>query len=160
MGGTTAGVMECGRPIPTAGTPIPAILPIITGADMPIFMFMFIPIMLWFTGIPPCKPVVIEAGIPVAREPGMPAVIVAGMPIVMGLPTIMGLAGGLIDAAWGGELRFSPPKFWANRLTGGTPCCWMILLSVGGVLVGLKPAERKSKLMLTEGSDQVDPNVP
>lgn len=36
----------------------------------------------------------------------------------------------------------------------------MILLSVGGVLVGLKPAERKSKLMLTEGSDQVDPNVP
>lgn len=121
MGGTTAGVMECGRPIPTAGTPIPAILPIITGADMPIFMFMFIPIMLWFTGIPPCKPAVIEAGIPVAREPGMPVVIVAGMPIVMGLPTIIGLAGGLIDAAWGGELRFSPPKFWANRLTGGTP---------------------------------------
>ena len=34
----------------------------------------------------------------------------------------------------------------------------MILLSVGGVLVELRPADKKSRLMLTEGSDQVDPN--
>lgn len=36
----------------------------------------------------------------------------------------------------------------------------MILLSVGGVFVGLRPADKKSRLMLTEGSDQVDPNDP
>lgn len=58
-------------------------------------------------------PVVIEGGIFAARE--------AGMPIVMALPAIMGLAGGLMGVTWGGELRFSPPKFWASRLTGGTP---------------------------------------
>ena len=33
----------------------------------------------------------------------------------------------------------------------------MILLRVGGVLE-LRPDDRKSRLMLTEGSDQVDPN--
>lgn len=162
LGGTTAGVMECDRPTPTPGTPMPAIPPIITGVAMPIFMLMFIPIMPWFTGIPPMPmvPVAIEGGILDAKEAGMPVAIDAGMPIVMALGAIMGLAGGLIGVRWGGELRFSPPKFWANRLTGGTPCCWMILLSVGGVLVGLRPADRKSRLMLTEGSDQVDPNDP
>lgn len=41
-----------------------------------------------------------------------------------------------------------------------TPCCWMILLSVGGVIVGLRLADKKSRLMLTEGSDHVDPNDP
>lgn len=153
--------MECVRPIPTPGTPMPAIPPIITGVAMPIFMLMFIPIMPWFTGTPiPMVPVAIEGGILAAKEPGMPVVIDAGMPIVMALPAIMGLVGGLMGVTCGGELRFSPPKFWANRLTGGTPCCWMILLSVGGVFVGLRPADRKSKLMLTEGSDQVDPNDP
>lgn len=40
------------------------------------------------------------------------------------------------------------------------PCCWMMLLRVGGVFVGLRPADRKSRLMLTEGSDQVEPNDP
>lgn len=162
LGGPTAGVMECVRPIPTPGTPMPVIPPIITGAAMPIFMLMFIPIMPWFTGIPPIPmvPVVIEVGIPVVKEAGMPVATDVGMPIIMALPAIMGLAGGLMGVTWGGELRFSPPKFWANKLTGGTPCCWMILLSVGGDLVGLRPADRKSRLMLTEGSDQVDPNDP
>lgn len=82
---------------------------------MPIFMLMFIPIMPWFTGIPPIPmvPVVIEGGILAAME--------VGMPIVMALPVIMGLAGGLMGVTWGGELRFSPPKFWANKLMGGTP---------------------------------------
>lgn len=110
-----AGVMECVRPIPTPGTPMPAIPPIITGVVMPIFMLMFIPIMPWFTGIPPIPmvPVVIEGGILAAME--------VGMPIVMALPVIIGLAGGLMGVTWGGELRFSPPKFWANRLMGGTP---------------------------------------
>ena len=112
LGGTTAGLTECERPIPTPGTPTP---PIITGVVMPIFMLMFIPIMPWFAGIPPIPmvPVVIEGGMPVAID--------AGMPIVMAPPAIMGLAGGLRGVTWGGELRFSPPKFWANRLTGGTP---------------------------------------
>lgn len=41
-----------------------------------------------------------------------------------------------------------------------SPCCWMMLLRVGGVLVGLRPAERKSRLMLTDGSDHVDPKDP
>lgn len=106
--------MECARPIPTPGTPMPDIPPIITGVVMPIFMLMFIPIMPWFTGIPPIPmvPVVIEGGIPAAID--------AGMPIVMVLPAIMGLVGGLMAVTWGGELRFRPPKFWANRLTGGT----------------------------------------
>lgn len=115
LGGTMAGLMECVRPIPTPGTPMPAMPPIITGVAMPIFMLMFIPIMPWFAGIPPIPmvPVVIEGGIFAARE--------AGMPIVMALPAIMGLAGGLMGVTWGGELRFSPPKFWASRLTGGTP---------------------------------------
>ena len=113
-----AGAMECVKPIP--GTPMP---PIITGAAMPIFMLMFIPIMPWFTGIPPIPmvPVVIEGGILAAKEAGMPVAMDAGMPIVMALPAITGLAGGLMGVTWGGELRFSPPKFWANRLTGGTP---------------------------------------
>lgn len=112
LGGTMAGVMECVRPIPTPGTPMPAMPPIITGVVMPIFMLMFIPIMPWFTGIP-MVPVVIEGGILAAIE--------GGMPIVMALPGIMGLAGGLMGVTWGGELRFSPPKFWASRLMGGTP---------------------------------------
>lgn len=108
--------MEWGRPIPTPGTPIAAIPPIIVGAVMPIFMLMFIPIMPWLTGIAPIPmvPVVIEAGMLVAIE--------AGAPIVMALPVIMGLpVGALMDVMWGGELRLSPPKFWANRLMGGTP---------------------------------------
>lgn len=102
--------MECGRPIPTPGTPIAAIPPIIVGAVMPIFMLMFIPIMPWLTGIAPIPmvPVVIEAGMLVAID--------AGVPIVMALPV-----GALMDVMWGGELRLSPPKFWANRLMGGTP---------------------------------------
>lgn len=123
LGGTTAGVTECARPIPTPGAPMPAIPPIITGVVMPIFMLMFIPIMPWFTGIPPIPivPVVIEGGIPAAKDEGMPVATDAGMPTGMALPAIMGLAGGLMGVTWGGELRFSPPKFWANRLTGGTP---------------------------------------
>lgn len=40
------------------------------------------------------------------------------------------------------------------------PCCWMILLSVGGVIMGLMFADKKSRLMLTEGSDHVEPNDP
>lgn len=44
-----------------------------------------------------------------------------GMPIVMAPPAIMGLEGGLMGVVWGGELRLRPPKFWDNRLTGGTP---------------------------------------
>lgn len=123
LGGPTAGVIECVMPIPTPGTPMPVIPPIITGAAMPIFMLMFIPIMPWFTGIPPIPmvPVVIEGGIPVVMEAGMPVATDVGMLIIMVLPVIMGLAGGLIGVTWGGELRFNPPKFWANRLTGGTP---------------------------------------
>lgn len=66
-------------------------------------------------------PVVSEGGILAAMEAGMPVAIDAGMPIVMAFPAIMGLAGGLMGVTWGGELRFSPPKFWANRLMGGTP---------------------------------------
>ena len=118
-----AGVMECVRPIPTAGTPMPAIPPIITGVVMPIFMFMFIPIMPWFTGIAPIPivPVVIEGGTLAAIEVAMPVASDAGMPIVIALFVIMGLGGGLMGVMFGGELRFSPPKFWANRLMGGTP---------------------------------------
>lgn len=114
------GVIECFRPIPTSDTPIP---PIITGAAMPIFIFMFIPIMPWFTGIPPIPmvPVVIEGGIFAANEAGMPVAIDAGMPMVMALPAVIGLAADLMLVTWGGELRLSPPKFWAKRLTGGTP---------------------------------------
>lgn len=115
LGGTTAGGMECARPGPAPGTPMPAIPPIITGVAMPIFMLMFIPTMPWFTGIPPIPmvPVVIERGILDAKE--------AGRPIVIALLAIMGLAGGLLGVTWGGELRFSPPKLWGNKLTGGTP---------------------------------------
>lgn len=36
----------------------------------------------------------------------------------------------------------------------------MMLLSVGGVFVELRPADKKSRLMLTDGSDQVPPNDP
>lgn len=36
----------------------------------------------------------------------------------------------------------------------------MMLFRVRGVFVGLRPADRKSRLMLTDGSDQVDPNDP
>lgn len=112
-----AGDMECVRPIPTPGTPIPATPPIIRGVVMPIFMLMFIPITPWFTGIPPIPtvPVVIDWGIfaPVATD--------AGIPIVMGLAPIMGLACGLMGVTWGEGLRLSPPKFWANKLMGGTP---------------------------------------
>lgn len=109
-----AGVMECVRPIPTPGTPIPAILPIIIGVVIPIFMLMFIPITPWFTGIPPIPtvPVVIEGGI---FAVGIPVATDAGIPIVMGL------ACGLMGVTWGEELRLSPPKFWANILMGGTP---------------------------------------
>jgi len=113
------GVMVCASPkagIPAAGIPSPTMPPIITGAAMPIFMLMFIPMIPWLTGIPampmPMVPVAIEAGILAAIE--------AGMPIAMALPAIMALAG-LMGVAWGGELRFSPPKFWASRLTGGIP---------------------------------------
>ena len=122
LGGTIAGVIECGRPIPTPWTPIPVILPI-TGVVMPIFMLMFIPIMPWFTGIPPIPtvPVVIEGGIFAVMDVGIPAAIDAGMPIVMVLVAIMGLAGGLMGVTWGGELKLRPPKFWASKLMGGTP---------------------------------------
>lgn len=198
LGGTMAGAIECVRPIPTPGTPIPAIPPIITGVVMPIFMLMFIPITPWFTGIPPIPMV------PVVIEGGIFAVMAVGIPVA-GIPIVMELACGLMAVTWGGELMFSPPKFWANKLMGGTPanrymgrlliillsrtsfwtkiswmkntgrrsqnkvtwlgskmlpCCWMILLSVGGVFVEFRPADKKSRLMLTEGSDQVDPNDP
>lgn len=36
----------------------------------------------------------------------------------------------------------------------------MMLLRVGGVLFGLRLADKKSRLMLTEGSDHVEPRVP
>jgi len=117
LGGTTAGVMECARPNLTPGTPIP---PIITGVAMPIFMLMFIPIMPWLTAIPPI-PVVIEGGILDTKETGMPVPFDADMPFVIAWLAIKGVAGGLLGVAWGGELRFSPPKLWASRLTGGTP---------------------------------------
>lgn len=115
-----AGAIECVRLIPTPGTPIPAIPPI-TGVVMPIFMLMFIPIMPWFTGIPPIPtvPVVTEGGIFAVN--GIPVAIDAGIPIVMVLAAIMGLAGGLMGVTWGGELKLRPPKFWANKLMGGTP---------------------------------------
>lgn len=117
-----AGVMECVRPIPAPGAPIPAIPPIITGVVMPIFMLMFIPITPWFTGIPPIPtvPVVIEGGIFAVMEEGIPVATDAGAPIVIVLAVIMGLAGGLMGVTWGGELKLRPPKFWANKLMGGT----------------------------------------
>lgn len=117
-----AGAIECVRPIPTPGTPIPAILPI-TEVVMPIFMLMFIPIMPWFTGIPPIPavPVVTEGGIFAVMDVGIPVAIDAGIPIVTALAAIMGLAGGLMGVTWGGELKLRPPKFWANKLMGGTP---------------------------------------
>lgn len=115
-----AGAMECVRPMPTPGTPVPAIPLIIIGVVIPIFMLMFIPITPWFTGIPPIPtvPVVIEGGI---FAVGIPVATDAGIPIVMGLAPIMGLACGLMGVTWGEELRLSPPKFWANKLIGGTP---------------------------------------
>lgn len=109
-----AGAIECVRPIPTPGTPIPA-MPLITGVVMPMFMVMFIPIMPWFPGIPPIPTV------PVVIEGGIFAGIDAGIPIVMVLAAIMGLAGGLMGVTCGGELKLRPPKFWANKLMGGTP---------------------------------------
>lgn len=117
-----AGAIECVKPIPTPGTPIPAIL-LITGVVMPIFMVMFIPTMPWFPGIPPIPtvPVVIEGGIFAVMDVGIPVAIDAGIPIVMVLAAIMGLAGGLMGVTWGGELKLRPPKFWANKLMGGTP---------------------------------------
>lgn len=116
------GATECVRPIPAPGTPVPATLPK-TGVVMPIFMLMFIPIMPWFTGIPPIPtvPVVIEGGIFAVMDVGTPAAIDAGIPIVMVLAAIARLAGGLMGVTWGGELMLRPPKFWANRLIGGTP---------------------------------------
>lgn len=109
------GAIECVRPIPPPTTPIPAILPI-PGVVMAIFMLMFIPIMPWFPGIPPIPTV------PVVIEGGMLAVMEAGIPIAMALAAIMvGLAGGLMGVTWGGELKLRPPKFWANKLMGGTP---------------------------------------
>ena len=79
-----ARLMECAAP----GTPMPAIPPIITGAAMPRFMLMFIPIMPWFTGSPPIPmvPVVIEGGRLDDKIAGIP----------MALPAIIGLAGGLM----------------------------------------------------------------
>lgn len=114
------GGMECVRLIPTPGAPIPATPPIIIGVVMPIFMLMFIPITPWLPGIPPIPavPVVIEGGI---FAVGIPVATDAGIPIVMGLAPIMGLACGLMGVMWGEELRLSPPKFWANKLMGGTP---------------------------------------
>lgn len=77
-----AGDMECVRPI--GETPIPGIPPIITGAAIPRFMFMFIPIMPWFTGIPD-----------IPKEPvGIPAVMGPGIPKPMVLAVITGLAAG------------------------------------------------------------------
>lgn len=99
---------------------MPAMPPIITGLAIPIFMLMFIPIRAWFTGTAPCKPVAIEVGIPAGREAGMPVAIDAGIPIVMELPANMELDG-LMGVTLGEGLRFSPPKFWANKLIGGTP---------------------------------------
>lgn len=76
--------------------------------------------MPWLTAIPPI-PVVIEGGILDTKERGMPVPFDAGMPFVIAWLAIKGVAGGLLGGAWGGELRFSPPKLWASRLTGGTP---------------------------------------
>lgn len=85
-----AGDIECVRPI--GETPMPGIPLIITGAVIPRFMFMFIPIMPWFTGIPdiPKEPV----GIPAVIDPGIPAVMEVGIPKPMVFAAITGLGGG------------------------------------------------------------------
>lgn len=48
------------------------------------------------------------------------------------------------------------PSQKVSKATGHPPCCWMMVLSVGWEgLGGCIPADRKSRLMLTLGSDHV-----